>query len=155
MALVKPKNIPVANLASAIPATAYVIKPGALVQTQSNKANAVTIATTTWTDIVSLTITVQYNDAYLNVFFSGDANADTAGAWKRVGIFIDGVQQMYSITSTSVASYQEVVGLVGKFGPYGIGNHTVAIKAQQGAGTTTFSEDGNSGNQLVVMEVKS
>ena len=124
-----------------------------VIQTVGNYSGAVTIATGTPTDIVSLSITTQKANSYIFVNFSGDCNANDNGAWKYVGIYVDGVQKTYSISSTTSASYQEVASQTAYIGPLTQGTHTVAIKSWQGSGSSTWSENGY--HQLVVMEINS
>jgi hypothetical protein len=143
-------SVAAADLASGAARTNF--GAGAVLQATKATSNTLTLNTGTPTDVVSLSITTQANSC-LHICFSGDCNAETNGAWKYVGVFIDGIQQNVSITSTAVASYQEVVGLVYLSGPLTAGSHTVAIKSWNGVGTSTWSESGQNGNNLVVLEI--
>jgi microcystin-dependent protein len=130
------------------------IGSGRIVQALQAQSTQITVNTTVWTTIVSQTITTTKANSKLICMFTGDANANDNGAWKRVGFFIDGVLQYYTLSSTATASYQEVVGLTGVFTVATAGSHTVSVQAQQGAGSTTFSEEGgNHKNNLVVLEL--
>lgn len=126
--------------------------PGVVLQAVSASTNAVTINTTTPTTIVSKSISIAANSK-LSIGFSSDCNSDTTGAWKHTGVFVDGVQQVASITATADAGYQSSVALVWLTNALTAGLHTVEIKGWQGVGQSTYSENGNNGNSLVVMEI--
>lgn len=128
--------------------------PHRIVQALQSQSTQITVNTTTWTTIVSQTITTSKANSKLICMFTGDCNANDAGAWKRVGIFIDGALQYHVISSTANAAYQEVIGMSGVFTVATAGSHTVSIQAQQGSGSSTFAEEGgNHKNNLVVMEL--
>lgn len=127
---------------------------GRIVQALQAQSTQITVNTTTWTNIVSQTITTTKANAKLICMFTGDCNANDNGAWKRVGIFIDGTLQYNVLSSTANAAYQEVVSISGVFTVTTAGSHTVSIQAQQGAGSSTFAEEGgNHKNNLVVLEL--
>lgn len=112
------------------------------------------VNTTTWTDVVSLSITTQRANATLICHFSGDCNANDAASWKRIGWFLDGTLQHYVISATADIYYQEVVGLSTILTGISLGAHTIAVKAQQGSMSSTFAEEGGQHkNTLVVMEL--
>lgn len=126
--------------------------PGVVLQVVSASTNAVTVNTTTPTTIVSKVITIAANSK-LSIAFSSDLNSDTAGAWKITAIYVDGVQQMNSISSTADAAFQSAVSLVWLTGSLAAGNHTVEVKGWQGAGQSTYAENNSNGNSLVIMEI--
>jgi hypothetical protein len=127
---------------------------GRIVQALQAQSTQITVNTTTWTNIVSQTIITTKANAKLICMFTGDCNANDTGAWKRVGIFIDGTLQYNVLSSTQAASFQEVVAMSGVFTVATAGSHTVSIQAQQGAGSSTFAEEGgNHKNNLVVLEL--
>lgn len=127
---------------------------GRIVQALQAQSTQITINTTAWTNIVSQTITTTKTNSKLICMFTGDCNANDTGAWKRVGIFIDGTLQYNVLSSTQDAGFQEVVAISGVFTVATAGSHTVSIQAQQGAGSSTFAEEGgNNKNNLVVLEL--
>jgi len=124
---------------------------GKLKQIQKASTSGVTISTTTPTTVVGLTINVQGNNG-VYMSFASDRNSDTGGAWNYFGFYVDGVQVSRNITSMNDASYQDALGHTWYVPNLTAGNHTIELKAWQGAGTSTWAE-GGSGNYLVVMEI--
>jgi hypothetical protein len=123
-------------------------------QAIQQQSTQVVINSATYSDVVSATINVKRNNATLLCTFSGDCNANGDGAWKYVSWHLDGTQQHYVVSATANNSYQEVIGMTTIFTGVSAGSHTVAIKSKQGAGSSTFAEEGNfHRNTLVVVEI--
>jgi microcystin-dependent protein len=127
---------------------------GRVVNAYNTTSGTVTVNSTTWTTICSQTFTTTKTNSRIFVNWTGDMNADTAGAWNRIGIFIDGTIQYYIISSIADAAYQDSCAITGMYTIATQGSHTVTIQAQQGAGTVRYAEEsGNHKTNLVVLEL--
>ena len=120
-------------------------------ETYSAVGGKVTMNTTTWTDLVSLTAYAPTANTVFIVTFHTDHNADETGAWKRVGIFFNGNLDRYVITSVTTAAFQDAMGLTARLVAGSVGNHTIAVKAQNGAGQSTFAEENTNGHKSVLV----
>ena len=123
---------------------------GSVIQAVSSQAGHTVINTATPTTIISTSITTSANSKIF-VTFAADCNAMEAGAWKRQGVYIDGVRYTYNISSTYVNDYQSGVSLVYLSAPLSAGAHSVEIKSWNGLGASDYAQEGNI--DLVVMEI--
>lgn len=112
-------------------------------QIYSTTANKVTLNTSTPTDLASLTVYAPTANTKFFCTFHTDHNADTAGAWKRIGFYFDGTLDKYVISSVADAQYQDAFALTAVFSAGSVGNHTVAVKAWNGTGQSSFAEENN------------
>lgn len=127
---------------------------GRVLNAYNTSSSTVTVNSTTWTTICSQTFTTTKANSRIFVNWTGDMNADIAGSWNRIGIFIDGTIQYYIISSVQPAAYQDSCAITGMYTIATQGSHTVAIQAQQGAGTVRYAEEaGNHKTNLVVLEL--
>lgn len=127
---------------------------GRITQALQSQSTQITSNSTSWTTIVSQSITTTRANSKILTMFSADCNALNDGAWKRIGIFVNGSLQYYVISSTATNQYQEVVSMQHLYTASSIGTYTITASAQQGAGSSNFGEEGGSHkNNLVVLEI--
>jgi hypothetical protein len=124
----------------------------AVVQAVSNNVTTpISINTATPTTVISVSITTKLPGSKLLILYSDDCNADTAGAWKYIAPYVDGVEYGKHITSVADAGFQDMVAISRLVGPVSQGAHTVDIKAYQGSAQSTFHEAGAA--NLTVLEI--
>ena len=126
----------------------------AVKQALQAQSTQITVNSTTWTTIVSQSITTSKNNSKLLVMFTGDCNALSNGAWKRVGIYLDSTLQYYVISATADAEFQEVIHMSSLITVPTVGTVTVSVQAQQGALASNFAQEGGDHkNNLIVLEL--
>lgn len=127
---------------------------GRIAQSLQAQSTQITVNTGTWTTIVSQAITTTRANSKILTMFAGDCNANNAGDWKRIGIFVNGALQYHVISATANAGFQEVVSVQHLYSASGIGTYTITASAQNGQGSSTFAEEGGTHkNNLILLEV--
>ena len=146
--LVLPDEAGTVLTTAGVPASA--MPAGSVIQAVSAQSGRTVINTTTPTTIVSTNITTSANSKIF-VTFAADCNALQAGAWKRQGVYIDGVIYAYNISSTADNDYQSGTPLVYLSAPLSAGTHSVEIKSWNGLYASDYAQEGTI--DLVVMEI--